>query len=134
MNSQFGLGRLFLAVAAVGLMFYGYQYAMTQAIHTVIASQPPMPKLADPPSFNGGCDLGLTLSGTHSARPCQFELRPPPVTPVPIAEMSKADSAKAALWFMFAALALPLALGGAAAAGYWQIKTSLGSEDDSPIG
>lgn len=136
MNSQFGLGRLFFALAAVGLMFYGYQYAMTQAIHTVIASQPPMPKLADPPSFNdfSGCDLGLTLSGTHSARPCQFELRPPPVTPAPIPEMSKADSAKAALWFMFAALALPLALGGAAAAGFWLIKASVRRQDDSPIG
>jgi len=42
MDSQFGLGRFCLAVVAVGLMFYGYQYAMSQAIHTVIASQPPI--------------------------------------------------------------------------------------------
>jgi len=136
MDSQFGLGRFCLAVVAVGLMFYGYQYAMSQAIHTVIASQPPMRKLADPPSFNdfSGCDLGLTFSGSNSARPCQFELRPPPVSAAPIPEMSKADSKKAAFWFMFAAFALPLTLGGAAAAGYWLIKSAVSRQDDSSIG
>jgi hypothetical protein len=117
-------------------MFYGYQYAMSQAIRTVIASQPPLPKLADPPSFNdfSGCDLGLTLSGSRSARPCQFELRPLPESPLPIPEMSKADSKKAALWFMFAAMALPLALGGAAAAGFWLIRAAVRREDDAQIG
>jgi hypothetical protein len=119
-----GLGRTCLAVVAVGLMFSAYQYAMSQAIHAVIASQPPMPKLADPPSFTefNGCDLGLTLSQSRPTRPCRFELNPPPVTPVPIPEMSKADSETAALWFIFAALALPLALGGAAVAGLCVLK------------
>src|SRR6266851_4930411 len=89
-----GLGRACFAVVAVGLMFYAYQYAMSEAIHTVIASQPPMPKLADPPRFDNlsGCDLGLNLSGTRPARPCRFELQPPPTTPTPIPEMSKTDS------------------------------------------
>lgn len=115
------LGRLCLAIAAVGLMLYGYQYSMSQAIHTVIASQPPPPKLADPPRFNfSDCDLGLTLYGSPR-KPCQFEARPLPA-PQPIPQMSKADSEKAGLWFLFAALALPLALGGAAVAGYWVIK------------
>jgi hypothetical protein len=124
MKIPFGLGRFCLGVAAVGLMFYACQYAMSQAIHTVIASQPPMPKLADPPRFDnfGGCDLGLTLSGSRPARPCRFELRPPPVSAAPLPQMSKGDSEKAALWFMLAALALPLALGGAAVAGLWVIK------------
>jgi hypothetical protein len=105
-------------------MFYAYQYAMSQAIHTVIASQPPMPKLADPPRFDefSGCDLGLNLSGPRPARPCRFELRPPPLTPTPIPEMSKTDSETATLWFVLAALALPLALGGAAVAGLWVFK------------
>jgi hypothetical protein len=105
-------------------MFYAYQYAMSQAIHTVIASQPPMPKLADPPRFDefSGCDLGLTVSGPRPGRPCRFELRPPPVTPTPIPEMSKTDSETAGLWFVLAALALPLALGGAAVAGLWVFK------------
>src|SRR5258706_7892592 len=95
------LGRLCLTIFAVAMMLYAYQYAMSQAIHTVIASQPPMPKLADPPSFTAfsGCDLGLTLSGSRPARPCRFEARTPPVSPTPIPEMSKADSEKAALWF-----------------------------------
>jgi hypothetical protein len=117
-------------------MFYGYQYAMSQAIRTVIASQAPMAKLADPPSLNhfSGCDFGLTLSGSHTARPCQFELRPPPESPLAIPEMSKANSKKAALWFMFAAMALPLALGGAAAAGFWLIRTAVRREDDAQIG
>jgi len=48
--------------------------------------------------------------------------------------MSKADSKKAAFWFVFAALALLLALGGAAAAGFWLIKTSVSRQDDSSIG
>jgi hypothetical protein len=124
MKIPFGLGRFCLGVVAVGLMFYAYQYAMSQAIHTVIASQPPMPKLADPPRFAdfNGCDLGLTLSGSKPVRPCRFELRPPPASPAPLPQMSKGDSETAALWFMLAALALPLALGGAAVAGLWVIK------------
>ena len=118
------LGRLCFAILAIGMMLYAYQYAMSQAIHTVIDSQPPMPKLADPPSFNAfnDCDLGFTLSGSRSGRPCQFELQPPPATPAPIPEMSKADSEKAGLWFVLAAIALPLALGGAAVAGLWVMK------------
>src|SRR5258705_7167224 len=102
MKVPFSLGRFCLGVVGVGLMFYAYQYAMSQAIHTVIASQPPMPKLADPPRFDtfSGCDLGLTLSGSKPARPCRFEGRPLAVSPAPIAQMSKDDSEKAALWFM----------------------------------
>jgi len=112
------LGRLCFTIFAVAMMLYAYQYAMSQAIHTVIASQPPAPKLADPPAFTAysGCDLGLTLSGSRPARPCRFELSPPAVSPTPIPEMSKTDSEKAGLWFVLAALALPLALGGAAVA------------------
>ena len=69
---------------------------MTQAIHTAIAAQP--------------------------ARPCEFAPPSIPARPVSIPEMSKAESETASLWFMLAALALPLALGGAAAAGYWLTK------------
>ena len=118
------LGRVCLAVTAVGMMFCVYQNAMSQAIHTVIVSQPPMPKLADPPRFDNfsGCDLGLNLSGPRPARPCRFELQPLPTTPAPIPVMSKTDSETAALWFVFATLALPLALGGAAVAGLWLFK------------
>ncbi len=116
------VGRLLIAIVAVGLMLYGYQYSMSQAIHTVIASQPPPRKLAEPPRFDfSDCDLGLTLYGSKPRRPCQFEAHPLPASE-PIAQMRKADSEKAGLWFLFAALALPLALGGAAAAGYWVIK------------
>ena len=118
------LGRVCLAGVAVGFMFYAYQYAMSEAIHTVIASQPPTPKLADPPRFDNfsNCDLGLNLSGSRPAKPCRFELQPLPATPVPIPEMRKTDSETAALWFVLAALALPVALGGAAVAGLWLFK------------
>src|SRR5258708_8881483 len=121
------LGRVCLAVAAVGMMFYAYQYAMTQAIHTVIVSQPPMPKLADPPRFDNfsGCDLGWDLSGPRPARPCRFELQPLPATPAPIPVMSKTDSETAALWFAFPALSLPLALAAPAVAGVWPFTEPL---------
>ena len=117
------LARFCLAILAIGLMFYGYQYSMSQGIHTVIAAQPPTPKLMDPPSFDTfqDCEL-IPLYGSQSHKPpCKFEAAPPP-PPAPIQTMSKADSEKAAFWFLLSALSLPLALGGAVAIGYWLIR------------
>jgi hypothetical protein len=118
MKALFGLGRLGLAVVAVGLMFYAYQYSMSQAIQTVIASQPPMPELMDPPAFDTFRDCDLIPLYESKKPPCKFEPRPPPIEAAPIHQMSKADSEKATLWFMLAALALPLA----AVAGYLVMK------------
>jgi hypothetical protein len=52
------LGRVCLAVVTIGLMFYAFQYSMPEAIHTVIDSQPPAPKLADPP---GSTTLAIAI-------------------------------------------------------------------------
>jgi hypothetical protein len=140
MDSQFSIGRIFMAIAAVALMYYGYQYAMSQAIHTIIASQPPAPKLMPAPSFNfDNCDLGLT-SGLYGADrggqyrpPCRFDPPTPPKAE-PIVTMTKADSKKASLWFLLATFALPLALGAAALAGFWVVKAAAGrSDDDEPL-
>src|SRR5258706_12500083 len=102
------LGRLCFTIFAVAMMLYAYQYAMSQAIHTVIASQPPAPKLADPPAFTAysACDLGLTLSGSRPARPCRFELSPPAASPTPIPMLSKPNSEKSGLWCELPSLAL----------------------------
>ena len=129
-----------MAIAAVALMYYAYQYAMSQAIHTIIASQPPPAKLAPAPSFDfSGCDLGIN-SGLYnpdrsrpSLPPCRFD---PPVPPKaePIVTMSKADSKKSSLWFLLATFALPLTLGAAALAGIWVVKAAAGSgDDDEPL-
>ena len=131
MNST--IGRIFVTLAAVALMFYGYQYAMTQGIKSLIAAQPPAPKLAPAPSFDlGGCDLGLSSYGERSGPPkppCRFDVPAPPKVE-PILTMSKEDSARIGLWFILANLAVPLALGGIALAGYWAIRAAVGRGDD----
>jgi hypothetical protein len=130
------IGRVFVTLALVACVFYGYQYAMTQGIKTLIASQPPMPKLAPAPSFDfGGCDLGIntTLYGQDRSGPyrppCRFDPPPPPKAE-PIVTMSKADSEKIGFWFILAALGLPLGLGGVAAFGYWVLKTAVGESEE----
>jgi len=40
MGSQI-FGRVFVTLALLGCVFYGYQYAMTQGVKTLIAAQPP---------------------------------------------------------------------------------------------
>ena len=135
MGSDFSIGKIFLAIAAVALMYYGYQYAMGQAIHTVIASQAKMPKVAPAPSFDySGCDLGIntTLYGQDSGvyrPPCRFDPPPPPKAE-PIVTMSKADSAKVSFWFVLAGLGLPLGLMGAAALGYAMLKAAVGESEE----
>jgi hypothetical protein len=126
MNSRFGFGRILAGLLAIGLAVFGFRYAMTQAIETMIASQPPPAKLAAAPSFDvSGCDLGLGGFGApaygspdyrSASRPCNFDAPSPAARPAPIQTMSKADSETASLWFMLAGFGLPLALGGAAVA------------------
>ena len=114
MTSRFGVGKFLLTVAAAAAMLYAYRTAMSEAVHTVIASQPKPAALADPPSFDlSGCDLGLGLYGSTPANPCRFD-PPQAPTPPPIETMTKAQSRTATLWFILAALALPLGLGAAA--------------------
>lgn len=129
MNSQFSLGRLLDGIAVVAMMTFAARYAMTQAIHTAIASQPPAQNLAAAPAFDfSGCDFGTSLGrpwqyGDPSAsRPCQVELKPPPVAAAPIPAMTKTESETASLWFLFAALLVPLGLGGAMAVTFWVVK------------
>ena len=52
MKVFFEIARFCLAVVAVGFMFYAAQYSMSQGIQTVIASQPPAPKLMETPRFD----------------------------------------------------------------------------------
>jgi hypothetical protein len=121
MKLIFELARFCLVILAVGGMFYAARYSMSQGIQTVIASQPPAPKLMEPPRFDTfrDCEL-IPLYGTKSSKPpCKFELSPPPKpAPIPVQTMSKADAEKAGLWFLLSTLALPLALGGAVAVAY----------------
>jgi len=128
------IGKIFMAIALVAAMFYGYQYAMSQAIHTVIASQPPPAKLAPAPSFDfSGCDLGInsTLYGRDrsgpSLPPCRFDPPAPPKAE-PIATMSKEDAKKASIWFMLAGVGFPLMLMGAALAGFMVIRAIAGTD------
>jgi len=119
MKVIFELARLCLMVLAVAGMFYAARYSMSQGIQTVIASQPPPPKLAEGPRFDTfrDCEL-IPVYGTKSSKPpCKFEPAPLP-KPQPIVTMSKADSEKAGLWFLLSTLALPLALGGVVALAY----------------
>jgi hypothetical protein len=122
MTSRFRVGKFLVSVAAAAAMLYAYRTAMSEAVHTVIASQPKPVALADPPPFDfSGCDLGLGLYGSTPSNPCRFDPPQAPMPP-PIETMTKAQSETASLWFMLAALALPLGLGGAALAVYQAIK------------
>jgi hypothetical protein len=121
MKVVFQLARLCLAVAAVGLMFYGYQYSMSQAMRTVIESQPATPVLMEPPAFDTFQDCQLIPTYRSNSPPCQFKPYQPP-EPVPLQTMSKADSEKASRWFLLSGLTLPLAFGAAACLGYLLLK------------
>ena len=124
MKVVFELGRFCLAIAVVGLLFYGYQYSMSQGMQAVIASQPPMPAFADPPAFDTfqDCEV-IPLYGSRPAKPpCQFKPFSPLPEPAPIHTMSKAESQKASGWFLLSGLALPLAFGTAALLGYLLLK------------
>ncbi len=129
MNSQFSLGRLFAGLAIVAMMLFGARYAMTQAIQTLIASQPPAQKIASAPAFgSSGCSFATNYGrpwhygDPSAAMPCQVELKPPAVAASPIPAMSKQDSETASLWFMLVAGLLPLGLGGVAAVIFWAAK------------
>ena len=129
MNSDFNVVRLLAGLAIVGMIIFGARYSMTQAIQTIITSQPPEQKITSAPAFDfSGCDFGATLGqpwhyGDPSAsRPCNFELKASPVPAAPIPAMTKENSETASLWFLIAALALPLGLGGAMAVTFWVVK------------
>ena len=66
--------------------------------------------------------FGSDSLGIETGAAAPIELQPPPVTRARSRDEGKDDSEAAALWFMFAALALPLALGGAPVVGSWVIK------------
>jgi hypothetical protein len=101
------------------------RHAFTEGLHTVIASQPPMPKLETPSltMWDGPCKLDSNLQVANPLR-CQMERRAAGTgTPLvyhakPIPTMTKAESEKAGGWFMLAAFAVPLSLGAAAVLGF----------------
>jgi hypothetical protein len=110
---RFGFGQLFVAVAAIAIAYGTYQYTMTHAIQTVIASQPPTQKYADTPTFEWtGCELGLTSRPSAVSKPCRYEpvQWPSLDTQKPIPQINEAEAKEAALWFASANF-LPLLLG-----------------------
>lgn len=124
------IGRVCLGIAAGFLALYAYQFAMTQAIYGVIASQPPAPELAPGPTFTlSDCDLGLNLYQSGHRKPaCQFDPPSPPKAE-PIATMSKQESLQIGFWFLLAQFAVPMGLGAFALTGYLVIRTKFGSGD-----
>jgi hypothetical protein len=131
MNVRTGLGGACLAAIGAALMIYAYQYSMTQAVRTVIASQPSMPALAPSPRLEfSGCGVSSGLYGApsygqpgySSSSGCSFDTRPLPARTAPVAQMTKDESVSASPWLVLAALALPLGLGGAMAAVFWIVR------------
>lgn len=130
MDARTLLGRSCFAVVTVGLMFYIYEYSVTQAVRTAVSSQSQAPKLASGPSSDlSGCGINTDAFGTSSygqpgyvaSSRCNFDSPPaapkpkPSPAPAPIPQVTKTESTTANLWFIAAALALPLGLGGAMA-------------------
>lgn len=118
MRFQLGLAQLFVAVVAIAIAYGAYQYAMSRAIHTVIASQPKAQTYADPPTVDWtGCDFGLRTSRPSAAsKPCRYEPNPWPQDEAhALPQISEADAKEATLWFASASF-LPLVLGAAVAA------------------
>ncbi len=107
--------KLLVSLVALVAGIFVFRYAITQAIHTVIEAQPP-PAKVEPVQFPSweGCKIDVT--GRSSPRPgrCRFQIPARIPEPIPIQTMSKEQSETASLWFVLAALALPLSLGAAA--------------------
>ena len=121
------MGRFFftLVLPIVALVAGGYvaRHAFTEGMHTILTSQPAMPKWVSPgPSmWDGPCSLDSHLQYKNPAA-CRMQSLSSSSTvvstPSPIQTMSKAESEKAGSWFMLAAFAIPLSLGGAALIGF----------------
>ena len=102
-----------------------FRHAMSEGLHTVIASERPMPKVESPTltMWDGACKLDSNLQVANPLR-CQMEMRaersenPLVFHAKPIPTMTKAESEKASGWFMLAAFAIPLSLGAAAVLGF----------------
>lgn len=104
------------------------RYALSQGLHTVIASQPAPAKGAAIPSMEypswRGCALD-SYGRQENALRCKMEVRAaaagrPLVVHAskPIDTLTKTQSEEATAWFMVTAFAIPLALAGAAMMAY----------------
>ncbi|MGH7125437.1 MAG: hypothetical protein ACREFI_13765 [Stellaceae bacterium] len=112
------LGQVLVAIIALAIGYGTYRYAMTNAIHTVITSQPAPQKYVDPPTVDWtGCNFGLSTSRPSAAsKPCRYEPNEWPTMDPPKAppQISEAAAKEAALWFASAGF-LPLLLGAVVA-------------------
>ena len=115
---------LLLAVGvAAGVLLF--RHAMSEGLHTIIASERPMPKVESPTltMWDGACKLDSNLQVANPLR-CKMEMRaagsenPRVFHANPIPTMTKAESETASGWFMLAAFAIPLSLGAAAILGF----------------
>ena len=121
MNFSGAAPRLLMIVAAflIGAMLF--RTGVSQGLKTVIAAEPPPGKaeqVPQPLSPLGGCTLDMQSRYSNPLR-CRMEVRAaqapsPTATRMPVASMSKAQSERAAGWFLLAGLALPIAFAGAA--------------------
>jgi hypothetical protein len=117
--------RLILPVIALVAGVYVARHAFSEAMHTVIASQPPIEKV-DSPTFGAmpGCALDSQLRYENELR-CKMEMRAAAgedgrvvLHAKPPLGMTKAESETASGWFMLAAFAIPLSLLIAAGLGF----------------
>jgi hypothetical protein len=115
---------LLAAGLAVGVLLF--RHAMSEGLHTVIASERrPMPKVESPAltMWDGACKLDSNLQVANPLR-CRMEMRaaggdnPLVFRAKPISTMTKAESESASGWFMLAVFAIPLSLGAAAFMGF----------------
>ena len=104
-------------MSAAGLLFalLLFRHAISEAIHVVIASEPPPARIETAPLVNWeDCGVITTWQPSPNPRRCHMQLTEPVVKAQPIPTMSKEQSREASFWFILAAFAFPLALGAAA--------------------
>ena len=118
-----------ISIAAVVLAIALFCHSVSEAIHIVIASEPPPAKMEAAPRIDWqDCGLTTTWQSPPGQRRCQMELSPPAAKAQPIQTMTKEQSETASIWFIIAAFAFPLALGAAALIGFVLFRSESAAE------
>ena len=126
--------RLVLPVIALVVGGYFARHAFSEAMHTVIASQPIQKMESSTFGAMPGCALDSHLQYENELR-CKMEMRaagdgsPLLIHAKPPLGMTRAQSETASGWFMLAAFAIPLSLLIAAGLGFLVFRTA--SDNDS---